>query len=100
MPTTYTVTVKTLRPEHLADLRRIHDDPRADVSVSRLALFRRLGLARYGEPPRSPRESGASRKAPPRRGHVLTALGEQQIDAGPPPPPDLAQVAKILRGGE
>jgi len=79
------LTVDTLRAEHLADLRLLHANPRFPLQPQRRKVFVRLGLIRPAEPPRAPREG---RGNPPRRAHVLTLLGEQQIEAAPEPKVD------------
>lgn len=78
------ITLSTLSASHITDLRRIAADPRCHIFPQSMALFRRLGLADWDEPPRAPRNSGGRIKSPPPRAKRLTALGEETIRTAPP----------------
>lgn len=77
-------SLSTLSASHITDLRRIAADPRCHIFPQSMALFRRLGLADWDEPPCAPRNSGGRIKAPPHRAKRLTALGMETIEMAPP----------------
>lgn len=78
------ITLATLPPARITDLRRIAADPRCHVFPQSMALLRRLGLADWDEPPRAPCPEGRRIKSPPPRAKRLTTLGEETIRNAPP----------------
>lgn len=78
------ITIATLPPARITDLRRIAADPRCHVFPQSMALLRRLGLADWDEPPRAPCPEGRRLKSPPPRAKRLTALGMETIRNAPP----------------
>jgi hypothetical protein len=76
--------VKDLTTAHIAELRAIRADTRTLVKPQRMMLYRRLGLAEWNEPPRTP--GGDGRHAPLIRAKKLTGRGVELIEMSPPDP--------------
>ena len=73
--------IEDLTREHLAELRRIETNGRADIQPIRRKLYIRLGLIVANEPPRPARPEcdGKMRSAPRPRGFALTDLARAAL---------------------
>lgn len=80
MMSTFELTVATLRPEHIAVLRALADNPRTNIQPQRRKVFVRLGLIMPTEPPRAAGGKGGNgRSKPMARAHALTELGRSVL---------------------